>query len=256
MKQRLLVGLLLIPSLAHADALSAYGAVRAFYALLMLGATLLGTISFLIAIYKWPQWRGLPYLLGVPLLGLTWARLVSSYHHGHLTLLLLALLLNGLVWVRAFRPLPVRVAGALAILIGSVGIVSTLFGFRVMPPYHESTYAAVPPSPPERPVVPDADDDDKVYTYVEDMLNMADVKALIEQRLVLPPKTPHGHVFVGFLVTKAGVVRHPRIVKGLQADVDSAVVAAVRRLPDLAPSTQNGQPKNVSLTIRVHVGED
>ena len=198
--------------------------------------------------------------MGVPLLVLTWVRLASSDHHGYITqMLLLALLLNGLVWVRAFRPRPIRLAGALAILIGSVGIVSAFFGFRVLPPYHETTYAessyaAVPAPPPERPVLPA--DNDKVYTYVENMPNMAAVKSLIEQRLVLPPKTQRGHVFVQFVVSKKGVVRQPQIVKGLRAEVDSAVVAAVRRLPALAPSTQYGQPVNVSLTLSVDVGKE
>jgi hypothetical protein len=255
MKARLLLALVLLPSLAHADALSAYGAGLAFLAMLMLGVTLLVTIGLLIAMYSWPRWRGLPYLVGVPLLVLTWVRLASSDHDGYLApLLLLALLLNGLAWARTFRPLPIRLAGALAILIGSVGLVSAIFGFRVLPPYHESSYAesiyaAVQAPPPKRPVLPT--DNDKIYTYVEDMLDRA-----AEQRLVLPPKTQRGHVFVQFVVSKKGGVRYPHIVKGLRANVDSAVVAAVHRLPDLAPSTQYGQPVNVSLTISVDVGKE
>jgi hypothetical protein len=257
MKARLLFALVLLPSLAYADALSAYGMAKAFEAILALGVTLLVALCFLIAMYSWPQWRGLPYLLGVPLLLLTWARLVApdydSYHY--LTyLLLLALLLNGLVWGRRFRPQPVRIAGALAILIGSVGLVCTFLGIPGQPSSYESTYVAESAPPAERPVV--SADDDKVYTYVEDMPKMADIKALIEQQLVLPPKTPREHVFVSFLVTKEGVVRHPQIVKGLRADVDSAVVAAVRRLPDLAPSKQYGRPVNVSFTISINVGKE
>jgi hypothetical protein len=259
MKARLLLALVLLPSLAHADALSAYGMVKAFEAILALGVTLLVALCFLIAMYSWSRWRGLPYLLGVPLLLLTWARLVApdydSYHY--LTyLLLLALLLNGLVWVRAFRPLPIRRAGALAILIGSVGLVSTVLGFRVLPPYHESSYAesAYAAEPAPLPIQPA--DDDKIYTYVEDMPNKAAVKSLIEQRLVLPPKTERGQVYVQFVVSKKGVASHPRIVKGLRADVDSAVVVATRRLPNLTPGTQYGQPVNVSLVIPVDVGKN
>lgn len=42
-------------------------------------------------------------------------------------LLLLALLLNGLVWVRRFRPMPVRIAGVLAIAIAtSVAMVAVV----------------------------------------------------------------------------------------------------------------------------------
>jgi hypothetical protein len=256
MKAHLLLALVLLPLLAHADALSAYGMAKAFEAMLALGVTLLVALCFLIVMYSWPRWRGLPYLLGVPLLLLTWARLAAPDYdtYRYLTpLLLLALLLNGLVWVRAFRPLMIRRAGALAILIGSVGLVSTVLGFRVLPPYHESTYAVLA-SPPEHPVLPA--DDDKVYTYVEDMLDMKVVKSFIEQRLVLPPNTQRGYVFVQFVVSKKGVVSQPKIVKGLQAAVDSAVVAAVRRLPDLEPSTQYGQPVNVSFTISIYVGKE
>ena len=256
MKARLLLALVLLPSLAHADALSAYGIGSAFFALLMLVVTLLVAICFLIVIYSWPRWSGVPYVLGVPLLVLTWVRLQATYPGQVLNaLLLLALLLNGLVWVQAFRPRPIRLAGALAILTGSIGIVGAIFDFPILPPYpsHQAEYA-VPDPLPERPVLPA--DNDKVYTYVEDMPKMADIKSLIEQRLVQPPKTQRGHVFVEFLVTKKGVVRHPRIVKGLRADVDSAVVGAVRRLPDLAPSTQYGQPVNVRFVLSVSVGKD
>jgi len=88
---------------------------------------------------------------------------------------------------------------------------------------------------------------DKVYTYVENIPNRVAIKSPIEQRLVPPPKTQRGHVFVNFVVTQKGVVRQPQIVKGVRADVDSAVVVAVRYLPDLAPGTQYGQPVNYLL---------
>ena len=243
MKARLLLALVLLPALAHADALSAYGMAQAFAAMLTLGVTLLVALCFLIAMYSWPRWRGLPYLLGVPLLLLTWARLSTPDYdnYRYLTpLLLLALLLNGLAWVRAFRPLPIRRAGALAILLASVGLVGVFFGLRVLPDFH-----------PSRPA-----DDDIIYTYVEDMLDKATVKALIEQRLVLPPRTQHGRVLVQFMVSKKGVVSQPQIEEGLGAPVDSAVVAAVRHLPDFTPGTQDGQPVALSLLIWVDVGKD
>jgi len=126
MKARPLLALLLLPSLAHADALSARGEGLFVLMLLMLGVTLLVACCFLIAMYSWPRWRGLPYLLGIPLLLLTWARLAApDYETNHyLTyLLLLALLLNGLVWVREFRPRPVRIGGTIAIAIGGLGMV-------------------------------------------------------------------------------------------------------------------------------------
>jgi cation transporter-like permease len=78
MKARLLLALVLLPSLAHADALSAYGMAKAFEAMLAIGVTLLVALCFLIAMYSWSRWRGLPYLLGVPLLLLTWMYQVAS----------------------------------------------------------------------------------------------------------------------------------------------------------------------------------
>lgn len=258
MKARLLLALVLLPALAHADALSAAGMGKAVEVILALGVTMLVALCFLIAMYSWSRWRGLPYLLGVPLLILIWMYRAASNPDNFLIPLLLALLLNGLVWVRAFRPLPIRRAGALAILLASVGLVSTVLGFRLLPPYHKSSYAesayAAEPAPlPEPPVLPA--DDDRLYNYVEHMPDRAAIKSLIEQRLVLPPKTERGHVYVQFVVSKKGVASHPRIVKGEQVAVDSAVVAAVRRLPELTPGTQNGRLVNVSLVIPVDVGK-
>jgi hypothetical protein len=242
MKVRLLLALLLLPALAYADALSAYGMGQAVAAILALGATLLVALCFLVAMYSWPRWRGLPYLLGAPLLLLAWARLSTPNYdnYRYLTpLLLLALLLNGLVWVRPFRPLPTRRAGAVAILLASAGLVGVFLGFRVLPDFH-----------PPRPA-----DEDRTYTYVEDMPDDATVKALIERRLVLPPKAPHGRVLVQFMVSKQGVVSQPQIEEGMGAPVDSAVVAAVRLLPDFTPGTQDGQPVALSLLVWVDVGE-
>jgi len=129
MKARFLFALLLAPSLAHADALSARGMGLALAAILALGVTLLVALCFLIAMYSWPRWRGLPYLLGVPLLLLTWARLAAPDYDTYryrTYLLLLALLLNGLVWAREFRPRPMRLVGAAAIAISCVGMVMVL----------------------------------------------------------------------------------------------------------------------------------
>jgi hypothetical protein len=128
MKKSYLLSLLLLsPFLAHADALKALGEAQAFIALLILGLISLVVIGFLFVIYKWPQGAGVPYVVGVPLFIITWVRLAADYPGVGLNmLLLLALLLNGLVWVRRFRPMPVRIAGVLALLVGSIGLVSTI----------------------------------------------------------------------------------------------------------------------------------
>jgi hypothetical protein len=80
-----------------------------------------------------------------------------------------------------------------------------------------------------------------VYTYVEQMPTLNGQHALfastaaITHAVVVPADAPAGRVFVQFVVTKEGTVSQPRVVKGLRADVDSAVVAATRKLSRFAP---------------------
>jgi hypothetical protein len=127
MKQRYLLPLLLLaPFLAHADALSALGEAQFYFALVMLGVAILVISGFLIVLYSWPRWAGAPYVVGIPLLLLTWVYFNNAYPGREFTLsLVLALLLNGLVWVREFRPRPVRIAGGVAIA-GSVAMLAVV----------------------------------------------------------------------------------------------------------------------------------
>ena len=100
-------------------------------------------------------------------------------------------------------------------------------------------------------------DPNPIYTYVEQMpllngqpLGLATVTA-VTHALVVPADAPEGRVFVKFIITKEGQVSHPHIVKSLRADVDSAVVAATRKLPHFTPGKQNGRVVAVSLTLPV-----
>lgn len=100
-------------------------------------------------------------------------------------------------------------------------------------------------------------DPNPVYTYVEQMPTLNGQHALlastaaITRSVVVPTNAPAGRVFVQFVVTKAGAVSQPHVVKGLRADVDSAVVAATRKLPRFTPGKQNGRVVAVSLTLPV-----
>lgn len=100
-------------------------------------------------------------------------------------------------------------------------------------------------------------DPNPVYTYVEQMpiLNGQQTlfasMAAITNLVVAPADAPEGRVFVQFVVTKTGAISQPRVLKGLRADVDSAVVAAARKLPRFTPGKQNGQVVAVSLTLPV-----
>ncbi|RZJ93101.1 MAG: hypothetical protein EOO60_05940 [Hymenobacter sp.] len=114
------------------------------------------------------------------------------------------------------------------------------------------------PSPPSSLEEP-PDYYNQVHTYVDQMptLNgqnaVAASIAAIKQYVVVPPTAPNGRLFVYFEVDKTGSARHPQIAKGLRADVDSAVVAAVRQLPRFSPGKQAGQAVAVSLMVPVTI---
>jgi len=108
-------------------------------------------------------------------------------------------------------------------------------------------------------VVTEPSDSEKVYTYVEQMptLNGQEVYrasiAAISQYLVVPPMAPNGRVFVKFEVNTDGRVSHPQIVKGLRADLDSAVLVATRQLPRFTPGKQGGKVVTVSFTLPITI---
>jgi hypothetical protein len=110
-----------------------------------------------------------------------------------------------------------------------------------------------------RTAVAEPFDSTKVYVYVEQMPTLNDQNAFtasiaaITQHLVLPPTSPDGRVFVRFEVNKRGSVSHPKIVKGLRADVDSAVVVATRQLPRFTPGKQNGRVVTVGFTLPITI---
>ncbi|MDJ0364108.1 energy transducer TonB [Hymenobacter sp. H14-R3] len=102
-------------------------------------------------------------------------------------------------------------------------------------------------------------DPNLVYTCAEHMPTLpgqrdrSGISAAIQRQLVLPQAVPPGRVFVQFVVTKEGVVVQPQVIKGLRADVDSAVVVATRKLPRFTPGQQQGQAVAVSLVLAVMV---
>jgi TonB family protein len=99
----------------------------------------------------------------------------------------------------------------------------------------------------------------KVYTYVEQMPMLNGQRGFlviitaINQRLIVPPSVPNGRVFVQFEVNRQGTVNHPKIIKSLRADIDSAVVAATRQLPCFTPGKQNGRVVRVSFTLPITI---
>lgn len=101
--------------------------------------------------------------------------------------------------------------------------------------------------------------EDKVYTYVEQMLmlpgagGMAAIVAAIQQRLVVPAGTPipTSRVFAKFTVDKSGAVVDPEIIQGTSPGGAVAVLAALRQLPTFIPGRQDGQLVRVSFTVAI-----
>jgi protein TonB len=126
-------------------------------------------------------------------------------------------------------------------------------------PDTEPGYRHLPPLLNEYVETVEVPECSKVYTYVEQMptLNgqpvMAASVAAITQRLILPSNAPDGRIFVKFEVSCEGWAAHPQILKGLRADVDSAVVAATRQLPRFTPGKQNGRVVTVNLTLPITI---
>lgn len=126
----------------------------------------------------------------------------------------------------------------------------------VKQPYVELKYYYPPPQLVDDIEVPECS---KAYTYVEQMPTLNGQNALVAssasiiQRLRLPSTAPTGQIFVKFEVTTEGRVAHPQILKGLRADLDSAVVAAVQQLPHFTPGKQNGRVVIVSLTLPITI---
>lgn len=101
----------------------------------------------------------------------------------------------------------------------------------------------------------------RVYTYVEQMPALPGgggqpaLLAALQKALVLPAEVREGRteglVQVSFVVSPDGVITDPKVLRGLAPAPDAAVLAALRKLPRLAPGKQNGRAVPVSMTLPV-----
>lgn len=116
--------------------------------------------------------------------------------------------------------------------------------------------ALAPPLPPLSHVAPD---EERVYTYIEQMPTLPDggstgaMVVALQQRLVLPPAAQEGRVIVAFIVRPTGKVTSAHIVQGLNASTDTALLAAVDKLPTFIPGKQNGRTVSVSITLPIAI---
>ncbi|GAB3878472.1 hypothetical protein GCM10028824_40470 [Hymenobacter segetis] len=116
-------------------------------------------------------------------------------------------------------------------------------------------------TPPPVPASDTARIGGKIYTYVEQMPQLpggggnASIINAIQSRVVYPVQAiqqhVEGRVFVSFTVGENGMVRDAKVVKGIGAGCDEAVLAAVQQLPQFNPGRQVGRPVPVRFTVPV-----
>ncbi|MCM1348514.1 MAG: energy transducer TonB [Firmicutes bacterium] len=112
---------------------------------------------------------------------------------------------------------------------------------------------------PEPPKVEKKEDDNKVFTSVEQMpvypggdaALLADVSKNIRYPSVAQENGIEGRVVVQFVVTKNGTVGDVKVVRGKDPDLDKEAKRVVKTLKKFTPGKMNGNPVNVWYTLPI-----
>ncbi len=112
---------------------------------------------------------------------------------------------------------------------------------------------------PEPPKVEKKEDDNKVFTSVEQMPQypggdaalLADVSKNIRYPSVAQENGIEGKVVVQFVVTKNGTVGEVKVVRGKDPDLDKEAKRVVKTLKKFTPGKMNGNPVNVWYTLPI-----
>lgn len=113
--------------------------------------------------------------------------------------------------------------------------------------------------PPPKPKTEKADDDNKVFTAVEQNPKFPGGEAALMRYLSSHLQYPamaaeqgiEGKVVLQFVVTKNGSVGEVKIARSLSPDCDNEAKRVVKSLPKFTPGRQNGQAVNVWYTLPV-----
>jgi protein TonB len=101
--------------------------------------------------------------------------------------------------------------------------------------------------PPETPVVA-VTDEDKVFTYVEEMPSFPGgekkMLAFLQSNLKYPAVAQEngieGRVYVKFMIDKEGKVRNAEVLKGIGSGCNEEAMRVINSMPDWNPGKQNG----------------
>lgn len=102
---------------------------------------------------------------------------------------------------------------------------------------------------PVQEVVAESNDDDKIFTVVEQPAEYPGGLEAMYKYLQKNVKYPasarrmgvEGSVFVSFVVDREGKISDPQIVKGISADCDKEAIRVVSTMPPWKPGKQNGR---------------
>lgn len=77
------------------------------------------------------------------------------------------------------------------------------------------------------------------------------------QRVMIYPKQSRknrvqGKVYVQFTVTKEGEISNPKVIKGINEELDREALRIISRMPKWKPGYQNGKPVNVNYTFPIN----
>ena len=107
--------------------------------------------------------------------------------------------------------------------------------------------------------------DDIIYTSVQQMPifrggDAATLMAHIQQQVRWPKGTEladaEGRVFASFIVSKDGIVREAKIIKGLYPLLDAEALRVIMGLTGFAAGRQKGEPVEVSMTVPISFRRD
>lgn len=145
--------------------------------------------------------------------------------------------------------------------IGAQNVESDLLGGINMPAPSNPAPAAVVENvaPVEAPKPAPKEDDNKVFTSVEQMPQFpgGDAALLkyigshIQYPAMAQENGTQGKVVLQFVVTKTGHVGEVKVLRSLAADCDKEAIRVVKSLPKFTPGRQNGQAVNVWYTLPV-----
>lgn len=122
------------------------------------------------------------------------------------------------------------------------------------------------PLPPdvEEPKEPQVTEDTTIYTVVEESAKFPEGnRALIEfinsnvtDSLRNNPAGIEGVIYIQFIIEKDGTVTRPKVVRGIDKNIDQEAVKIVEKMPNWLPGKQQGKPVRMKMIVPIRIQRD